>query len=106
MNAMPRSVQQLMHAMAHLGDLGLVRHIYFRQILPIVDVLIANNNSTGTIKGAVAARGVNVGCPRRPGSCVRAADREHLDYLMADIARFESEIDTRMTATSGHPRSI
>jgi aspartyl/asparaginyl beta-hydroxylase (cupin superfamily) len=32
--------------MTHLGDLDLVRHIYFRQILPIVDVSIANNNST------------------------------------------------------------
>jgi transcriptional regulator with XRE-family HTH domain len=30
----------------------------------------------------------------------------HLGYLMADIARFESEIDTRMTATLGHHRSI
>ncbi len=50
MNAVPRSAQQLMHTMTHLGDLDLVRHIYFRQILPTVDVLIANNNPQGPSK--------------------------------------------------------
>ena len=90
MNAVPRSARQLMAAV-QMGDLGLARRIYYRQVLPLVDVLAANYNPTGTIKAAVRARGVHVGVPRRPGSDVSQADWQHLNELVADIARAEEQ---------------
>jgi 4-hydroxy-tetrahydrodipicolinate synthase len=88
LNAVPRSGQQLMRAV-NLGDLALARRIYYTQILPVVDVLSANNNPTGTIKAAVRARGVHVGVPRRPGSDVSLEDGQHLKVLMAKISLAE-----------------
>ncbi len=90
MNAVPRSAQQLMAAVDR-GDLALARRIYYGQILPLVDVLAGNYNPTGTIKSAVRARGVDVGVPRRPGSDVSPEDWQHLNELMADIARAEEQ---------------
>jgi 4-hydroxy-tetrahydrodipicolinate synthase len=90
MNAVPRSAQQLMRAV-ELGDLSLARRIYYHQVLPLVDVLAANNNPTGTIKAAVRARGVAVGLPRQPGSDVGPEDLARLDRLMAEIADAEQE---------------
>jgi 4-hydroxy-tetrahydrodipicolinate synthase len=90
MNAVPRSAQQLVQAMAR-GDLALARRIYYAQILPLVDVLARNYNPTGTIKAAVRARGVDVGTPRRPGSDVLPADWQHLLALMAKIALAEDQ---------------
>jgi 4-hydroxy-tetrahydrodipicolinate synthase len=90
MNAVPRSAQQLLAAV-ELGDLSLARRIYFGQMLPLVDVLAANYNPTGTIKAAVRARGVDVGVPRRPGSDVSPEDWQHLTELMSDIARAEEQ---------------
>jgi 4-hydroxy-tetrahydrodipicolinate synthase len=90
MNAVPRSAQQLVQAMAR-GDLALARRIYYAQILPLVDVLARNYNPTGTIKAAVRARGVEVGTPRRPGSDVLPADWQHLLALMAKIALAEDQ---------------
>ena len=89
LNAVPRSGQQLMRAVLEQGDLPLARRIYYQQILPVVDVLVANNNPTGTIKAAVRARGVEVGLPRRPGSDVGEEDWQHLRRLMAEIAAAE-----------------
>jgi len=91
MNVVPRSAQQLVRAVADLGDLRLARHIYYNQVLPVVDLLVRNNNPTGTIKAGVRARGVEVGSPRRPGSRVSAADQAALDGLVANIARLEAE---------------
>ena len=90
MNAVPRSAQQLVRAV-ELRDLSLARHIYYHQVLPLVDVLAANNNPTGTIKAAVRARGVAVGVPRRPGSDVGPEDQARLDRLMVEIADAEQE---------------
>jgi 4-hydroxy-tetrahydrodipicolinate synthase len=92
MNAVPCSAQQLMHAVTGTGDLVLARQIYYRQILPLVDVLRQNNNPTGTIKAAVCVRGVEVGVPRRPGSQVSQTDLDHLHGLMAEIIRAEVEV--------------
>jgi len=92
MNVVPRSAQQLMHAVGELSDLRLARRIYYAQILPLVDLLARNYNPTGTIKAGVCARGVDVGRPRRPGRSVGPADRELLERLTADIARAEAEI--------------
>ncbi len=98
MNVVPRSAQQLMRAVDELGDLSLARRIYYRQILPVVDVLARNYNPTGTIKAGVCARGVDVGVPRRPGRGVGPPDREHLERLVADIARAEAETAARFSA--------
>ena len=70
------------------GDLGRARRIYFEQILPLVDVMLANNNPTGTIKAAVSARpdGVDVGAPRCPGSALAPVA---LAGLMATLAAAE-----------------
>jgi 4-hydroxy-tetrahydrodipicolinate synthase len=92
LNVVPRSAQQLMRAVGELGDLGLARRIYYRQILPLVDLLARNNNPTGTIKAGVCARGVEVGAPRRPGHAVGRADRETLVRLVADITRAEEQV--------------
>ena len=98
MNIAPRSAQQLMHAVGDLGDLRLARRIYYRQILPVVDVLARNYNPTGTIKAGVCARGVDVGAPRRPGRAAGPADREHLERVVTDIARAEVEITAELAA--------
>jgi 4-hydroxy-tetrahydrodipicolinate synthase len=90
MNAVPRSAQQLMRAVAR-GDLVLARRIYYTQILPLVDVLAANSNPTGTIKAAVRARGVEVGAPRRPGSDVGPGDWQRIQRLMGEVARAEEQ---------------
>jgi 4-hydroxy-tetrahydrodipicolinate synthase len=96
MNAVPRSAQQLMRAVVELQNLDLARRIYYRQILPVVDVMVRNNNPTGTIKAGVCARGVEVGVPRRPGSMVGQTDRTHLESLMSDIAQAEVQIDAEL----------
>jgi len=91
MNVVPRSAQQLMRAVVQRGDLPLARRIYYRQILPLVDVLLGNNNPTGTIKAGVEARGVRVGAPRRPGHAVGVEDRRRLERLALELAQLEVE---------------
>jgi 4-hydroxy-tetrahydrodipicolinate synthase len=91
MNVVPRSARQLVEAVTGRGDLVLARRIYYRQILPVVDVLLRNNNPTGTIKAGVEARGVSVGAPRRPGRPVGAEDRRLLERLAVDLSRAEEE---------------
>jgi 4-hydroxy-tetrahydrodipicolinate synthase len=100
MNAVPRSAQQLMRAVGESADLALARRIYYQQILPLVDVMMGNNNPTGTIKAAVCARGVDVGMPRRPGSAVGQADQVHLEQLMAGIAQAEATVAAAVAAGS------
>jgi dihydrodipicolinate synthase/N-acetylneuraminate lyase len=85
-----------MRAVVELQNLDLARRIYYRQILPVVDVMVRNNNPTGTIKAGVCARGVEVGVPRRPGSMVGQTDRTHLESLMSDIAQAEVQIDAEL----------
>lgn len=98
MNAVPRSAQQLMCAVLELGNLSLARRIYYRQILPLVDVMVRNNNPIGTIKGGVNARGVDVGVPRRPGGSVGKADQIHLKRLMSDITQAEITVAAEMAS--------
>ena len=93
MNIVPRSARQLFRAMG-LNDLPLARRIYYRQILPFVEVMARNFNPTGTIKAGVCARGVDVGLPRKPGSGVGEADKEHLERLAAEVKNAEDEIET------------
>jgi 4-hydroxy-tetrahydrodipicolinate synthase len=100
MNVAPKSARQLMRAVHELGDLALARRIYYRQILPLVDVLARNLNPTGTIKLGVCARGVDVGVPRRPGRPVGADDAALLAALVHDIeqeeARSQGIIDAKV----------
>lgn len=90
MNVAPRSARQLMRAMNELSDLALARRIYYRQILPFVDVLARNLNPTGTIKYGVCARGVDVGVPRRPGHTVSDEDARFLSALAREIEQEEA----------------
>ncbi len=99
MNVVPRSARQLMKAL-NLEDLSLARRVYYRQILPIVDVMSRNNNPTGTIKAGVCARGVDVGCPRRPGSRVKEEDQFLLDNLLREISGEEQEVEERLRSRS------
>jgi dihydrodipicolinate synthase/N-acetylneuraminate lyase len=95
MNAAPRSAQQLLQAVHYIKDLELARRIYYRQILPFVDIMSRNNNPTGTIKAGVRARGVDVGSPRRPGTGVSAADQEHIARIIKEISLMEEAESTR-----------
>ncbi len=99
MNIVPKSARQLFRAMG-LNDLPLARRIYYRQILPFVEVMARNFNPTGTIKAAVTARGFDVGLPRKPGSGVSAADKAHLDRLAAEVKKAEDEIEKALAGRS------
>jgi 4-hydroxy-tetrahydrodipicolinate synthase len=91
MNDVPRSCRQLLSALQENQDLALARSIYFNQILPVVDVLAANFNPTGTIKAGVRARGVDVGTPRRPGHDVEPSEWRDIAALMDRIAAEEEK---------------
>ncbi|NWF53956.1 MAG: dihydrodipicolinate synthase family protein [Syntrophaceae bacterium] len=94
MNIVPRSARQLMRAV--VKDLGLARRIYYRQILPFVDVMSRNFNPTGTIKAGVCARGIPVGAPRRPGSPVRPEDQRLLERLAREVDAWEEEVEQEL----------
>lgn len=95
MNVVPRSAQQLLQAVHYVKDFELARRIYYRQILPFVDIMSRNNNPTGTIKAGVRARGVDVGSPRRPGSDVSAEDRQYITRISREIALMEEAESAR-----------
>ncbi|MBP1713568.1 MAG: dihydrodipicolinate synthase family protein [Deltaproteobacteria bacterium] len=99
MNIVPKSARQLFRATG-LNDLPLARRIYYRQILPFVEVMARNFNPTGTIKAGVSARGVDVGIPRKPGSGVSAADKVHLERLAAQLIRAEEEVENVLAGRS------
>lgn len=92
MNVLPRSARQLQCAVLDLKDLSLARRIYYHQILPLVDVMIRNNNPTGTIKAGVRAQGIDVGMPRRPGSDISSTEKWLLERLLSDIAQFSNTL--------------
>jgi 4-hydroxy-tetrahydrodipicolinate synthase len=102
MNIVPKSARQLFRAMG-LNDLPLARRIYYRQILPFVEVMTRNFNPTGTIKAGVCARGIEVGLPRKPGSGVSPADKAHLERLAAEVIQAEKEIENVLTDRSVSP---
>jgi 4-hydroxy-tetrahydrodipicolinate synthase len=100
MNIVPRSARQLMRAVGRLGALDLARRIYYRQILPFVDVMARNYNPTGTIKAGVCARGVDVGSPRRPGSRVSPEDQELLGRLVREVSGLEEQVEKELSRKS------
>jgi dihydrodipicolinate synthase/N-acetylneuraminate lyase len=99
MNIVPKSARQLFRTMG-LNDLPLARRIYYRQILPFVEVMARNFNPTGTIKAGVCARRIDVGLPRKPGSGVSEADKENLERLAAEVKNAEDEIETVLAGRS------
>ena len=94
LNALPRSGGQLFFAVHELGNLQLARDIYYRQILPLVDVLTANGKPTATIKAALRARGLDVGIPRLPAGDVDASDRVVIEQLMGDVTNAETTTES------------
>lgn len=78
MNAAPRDAKSLMRLVLEERDLPGARRVYYERLLPLVDLMAANRNPTGTIKAAMRARGLDVGVPRRPGRDVGDADRAAL----------------------------
>lgn len=85
MNLVPRSCKQLIQAIVGLGDLALARRVYYKQILPLVDLINGNHNPVGSIKAGLTYRGVNVGAPRSPGTLVSGYDVELLQACIAQI---------------------
>jgi len=96
MNIVPRSARQLMRAVTRLHDLDLARRIYYRQILPFVDVMSRNFNPTGTIKAGVCARGVDVGAPRRPGNRVNGQDQKVLERMVEEVVALEQQVEKEL----------
>jgi len=78
MNAAPRSAHRMMRLILDGRDLTAARDIYYRHLLPLVDLMMRNSNPTGTIKAAMRARGLPVGVPRKPGTDVSPADMSEL----------------------------
>ncbi len=78
MNAAPRSAKRMMRLILDGRDLPAARDIYYRHLLPLVDLMARNSNPTGTIKAAMRARGLEAGVPRRPGRDVRPEDQAAL----------------------------
>jgi 4-hydroxy-tetrahydrodipicolinate synthase len=74
MNAAPRSARRMMQLILDGRDLAAARAVYYRHLLPLVDLMTRNSNPTGTIKAAMRVRGLPAGVPRRPGSDVSAGD--------------------------------
>lgn len=79
MNAAPRSARRMMRLVVDQGDLPSARDLYYRHLLPLVDLMVRTSNPTGTIKAAMRARGIDAGVPRRPGRDVPADDRAALE---------------------------
>lgn len=92
MNAAPRSARRMMRLIREHRDLAAARDVYYRHLLPLVDLMVRNSNPTGTIKTAMRARGLDAGVPRKPGRDVSADDmaalREWARLVDADEPRF------------------
>jgi 4-hydroxy-tetrahydrodipicolinate synthase len=86
MNVVPGAARRMMDAILVRGDLVLARGIYYDHVLPLVDLMFANSNPTGTIKAGLRARGVPAGVPRRPGSDVSPEDARALARFVATLA--------------------
>ncbi len=99
MNVAPRSARQLLRAVRQGGNLPLARDIYYRQLLPVHDLMHRNSNPTGTIKAGVRARGLDVGTPRRPGRDVSSADQAELCELVAAIAILEDQVEADLAVS-------
>jgi 4-hydroxy-tetrahydrodipicolinate synthase len=99
MNMAPRSARQLMRAVDS-ARLELAREVYEHQLLPLVDLLGATANPTGTIKAGLAARGVDVGVPRRPGRGLEPDEARRVATVVADVAARERAVEDLLAAAA------
>lgn len=88
LNVVPHEAREMLRAIVDDGDLARARAIYYRDVLPLVDLMFDTSNPTGTIKAGLRARGVDAGVPRRPGSDVTPEE-------WARVARFTSALAAR-----------
>ena len=72
MNVVPGEAKRMFHLLRDQRDLAAAREVYYGAILPLVDLMFATRNPTGTIKAGLRVRGIDVGVPRPPGSDVAA----------------------------------
>lgn len=96
MNAAPRSARRMMRLILDRRDLAAARDVYYRHLLPLVDLMMQNSNPTGTIKAAMRARGLAAGVPRRPGSDVSVED-------MATLREWARVVEADERAAPGLP---
>lgn len=89
LNVVPRSGRQLMRAMLDRNDPTLARRIYYRQILPVFDVLRDSSNPTGTFKAGLSLQGVDVGLPRRPGRALDGVPLRALEDHLRELPELE-----------------
>lgn len=105
MNVVPRTARQLMRAVHEFDDLNAARRIYYKQLLPLVDLLSRNNKPTATIKAGLGLRGVSVGLPRRPGGPIDRSDLESLERLVTDIIQEEASTEEAFKEAPSSARS-
>jgi len=86
MNVVPGEAKRMFHLLRDRRDLAAAREIYYGAILPLVDLMFATRNPTGTIKAGLRARGVDVGIPRRPGSDIPAESAGWLATFAGRVA--------------------
>ncbi len=100
MNVLPRSARQLILAVQQ-QKLPLARRIYFRQILPLVDILMETSNPIGVIKTGLSLRGVPVGAPRRPGRLLTEEQQDKLQCSVSQTLKLEAETDRALHGGNG-----
>lgn len=98
LNVVPRSGLQLLRAALERRDLDLARRVYYRQVLPVFDVLRRSSNPTGTLKAGLVAQGLDVGVPRRPGRGLGGEDKAALEKHLRALADLEESVDAELRA--------
>ena len=96
LNVVPRSGLQLLQAVHERGDLALARRVYYRNVLPVFDVLRRSTNPTGTLKAGLVAQGIDVGVPRRPGRALAGEDRAALERHLRELAALEAAVEAEL----------
>jgi 4-hydroxy-tetrahydrodipicolinate synthase len=100
LNVIPRSGRQILQAVHERPNLDLARRIYYRQVLPVFDVLRRSANPTGTLKAGLAAQGMEVGLPRRPGRALDATNLAALQAHLRGLEEREALVDAELRVSS------
>jgi 4-hydroxy-tetrahydrodipicolinate synthase len=96
LNVVPRSGLQLLRAVHERRDLALARRVYYRQVLPVFDVLRRSTNPTGTLKAGLVAQGIDVGVPRRPGHALSGEPKSVLERHLRELPELEAGVDVEL----------
>jgi len=96
LNVVPRSGRQLLRAVDARGDLALARRIYYRQVLPVFDVLRRSSNPTGTLKAGLRLQGIDVGSPRRPGRTLEREQVAELERHLRSLPELEASAEKEL----------